>query len=212
MATDDTTASGQAAASRRGPRPNGGAGREHILRAAVEQFSEHGYQSTTIRGIAHAAGVDAKLIHYYFGTKEDLFSTAIADTVRSRGLPDILASPPQGGSPGIRHLTTVLNTLEDPTLGPAFIGLVRGVGTHEESRRIFLRFVREELLGRLAPQITGERAEEQVALAGTQILGLIMGRYVVKIPSLVSLSIEEAARVIGPTLDRYIAGDLGDQW
>jgi hypothetical protein len=102
--------------------------------------------------------------------------------------------------------------LEDPGIGPAFIGLVRGLGTHEESRRIFLRFVGEELIGRLAPHLAPhlgrELAETRVALAGSQMLGLVFARYVLKIPPLATLSIEEVAHSVGPTIERYILGPL----
>lgn len=196
--------------SRRGPRSDGGAGKEQILEAATARFGEHGYQATTIRKIAAAAGVDAKLVHYYFGTKENLFSTAIAETFRAGGFPNLLAEPANSGdgSPGTRYLFAVLTALEDPGMGPAFIGLVRGLGTHEESRRIFLRFVSEELLGRLAPQLASEHPEARVSLAGSQLLGLVVGRYVLKVPPLAGLSIGQVARTVGPTIDRYILGEL----
>lgn len=198
------------AASRRGPRTDGGAGKEQILDAATALFGERGYQATTIRKIAEAAGVDAKLVHYYFGTKEDLFSTAIAEAFRSRGFPSLLAQRPSAAesSPGTRYLLAVLTALEDPGMGPAFIGLVRGLGTHEESRRIFLRFVSEELIARLAPQIGSDHPEARVSLAGSQLLGLVTARYVLKVPPLAALSIAQVARIVGPTVDRYLLGDL----
>nr|WP_279550093.1 hypothetical protein [Leucobacter weissii] len=117
-------------------------------------------------------------------------------------------APDEEGSPGTRYLLAILAALEDPGIGPGFIGLVRGLGTHEESRRIFLRFVGEELLGRVAPQLDSDRAEERVALAGSQLLGLVVARYVLRIPPLAGLSIEQVARTIGPSIDRYILGDL----
>ena len=207
---DVTSGQDTSPAPRRGRRPAGHAGREQILEAAISQFGEHGYQATTIRKIGDAAGVNAKLVHYYFGTKEDLFTTAIAETFRSRGFPDLLAEPsPEGaGSPGTRYLSAVLATLEDPGLGPAFLGLVRGLGTHEESRRIFLRFITEELLERLGPQLDTDHGRTRLELAGSQLLGLVLVRYVLKVPPLADFSVQEVARIIGPTIDRYITGDL----
>lgn len=93
-------------------------------------------------------------------------------------------------------------------MGPAIIGLVRSCGTHEESRRIFLRFVREELVGRLAPELDSDHVEERVSLAGSQMLGVVFARYVLKIPPLVDLEIAQVAAAVGPTIDRYIFGDL----
>ena len=194
---------------RRGPRA-GGVERGHILQIATELFSEHGYQATTIRKIGKAAGVDAKLIHYYFGTKEDLFTAAISEVFRSRGLPDILSGyqPDAADSPGTHYIRAVLTTIETPTVGTAFTGLIRNLGTHEESQKVFLRFVNEELLDRLASQLQIENAETRLALAGTQIFGLIYTRYILRIPPLTKLSIEQTAQLIGPTFDRYMRGDL----
>lgn len=196
--------------SRRGPRSDGGAVKKQILDAATLEFGEHGYQATTIRKIGEAAGVDAKLVHYYFGTKENLFGIAIAEIFRSRGFAELLAGRVSAGvgSPGTQYLLAVLAVLEDPGMGPAFIGLVRGLGTHEESRRIFLRFINEEILGRLAPQLSSDHSQVRLALAGSQLLGLVVARYVLKISPLAGLSIEEIAQHVGPTIDRYILGDL----
>ena len=198
------------AAPRRGRRPAGHAGREQILEAASAQFGEYGYQATTMRKIGQAAGVDAKLVHYYFGTKEELFGTVIAETFHARGFPGLLSETPSetGDSPGVQYLLAVLTALEDSDVGPAFIGLVRGLGTHEESRSIFLRFVNKEILGRIAPQLDTDHPEVRMALAGSQLLGLVFARYILRIPPVAELSIQEVARTIGPTIDRYILGEL----
>ncbi len=198
----------QQGAPRRGPRPTETAWREQILDAARREFGEHGYQAATVRKIGQAAGVDPKLVHYYFGTKEELFTATISDTFRARGLPELLVPATTGGSPGTRYLLAVLSALEDDTLGPGFIGLVRNLGTHEESRRIFLRFVTTELIEQLAPRLSGEQPHARVSLAGSQILGLVMARYVLKVPPIAALSVGAAAATVGPTLDRYLFDDL----
>lgn len=201
---------GEANVPRRGPRPTDTAWREQILDAARREFGEHGYQAATVRKIGHAAGVDPKLVHYYFGTKEELFTTTIASTFRARGFPALLAqaSAPADDSAGTRYLLAVLAALEDDTLAPGFIGLVRNLGTHEESRRIFLRFVTGELIEQIAPRLDRDLPEARVTLAGSQLLGLVMARYVLKVPPLASLSIQQVAQAVGPTLDRYLFDDL----
>ncbi len=201
---------GESSPPRRGPRPADTAWREQILDAARREFGEHGYQATTVRKIGHAAGVDPKLVHYYFGTKEELFTTTIAETFRARGFPALLAEASSSSidSAGTRYLLAVLTALEDDTLGPGFIGLVRNLGTHEESRRIFLRFVTGELIEQLAPRLEGDFAETRVTLAGSQLLGLVMARYVLRVPPLAALSIQQVAQTVGPTLDRYLFGEL----
>lgn len=201
---------GQPVAPRRGRRSAGESGREQILAAATAQFHERGYQGTTIRAIADAAGVDTKLVHYYFGTKAELFATMIGTAFESWGFPELLEELPAspGASPGAAYLRTVFTALEESEVGPVFIGLVRNLGTHEESRRIFLDFVSRHLIARLAPHIPGERAEVRVSLAGSQMLGIIMGRYVLRVPPLAELGREELAAALGPTLDRYFHGEV----
>lgn len=197
-------------AARRGPRQTDTAWRERILDAARREFGEHGYQGATVRRIGSAAGVDPKLVHYYFGTKEELFSTSIAEAFRRRGLFEFFEQALGEGaeSPGTEYLFSILTALEDDAFGAAFIGLVRNLGTHEESRRIFLRFVTTQLIEQLAPRLDGPLPEARIAFAGSQLLGLVTARYILKLPPLAALSTREVARVVGPTLDRYIFGPL----
>ena len=51
--------------------------RERILTHARELFSRNGFDKTSIRAIATAAGVDGALVHHYYGTKQQLFAAAI---------------------------------------------------------------------------------------------------------------------------------------
>lgn len=194
-----------------GRRPGESTARAEILDAAKHEFAHKGYPSATIRGIAKAAGVNTKLVHYYFGTKQDLFATAVAESFRSRGLLEAFADmpvPTAGASPGTELLRRVLTTLEDTDLGAPFLGLVRNIGTHEESRQLFLRVVSAEVIEQLAPRLPGTHAELRVVLTGSQVLGLVMARYVIGVPALAALTTEEVAAAAGPTIDRYLFGEV----
>lgn len=206
----DGGAVGQASSSRRGRRPGAVIVREEILTAATTLFGAHGYQAATMRMIGELAGVDPKLVHYYFGSKEDLFGAVISEVFRARGLPDLLTGLLDAGepSPGTKYLLGVITALDDPGLGPAFIGIVRGLGTHDESRRIFTRFIEGELIARVVPTLSTDAAPLRVALAGSQLLGVVMARYVLRIPHLVELDPREFARLVGPTIDRYLTAEF----
>lgn len=61
--------------------------RERMLRAALEQFGRQGFDGTTTRMIAAAAGMNLGAIPYYFGTKEELYVEAagfLADAIQAR--------------------------------------------------------------------------------------------------------------------------------
>ncbi len=64
------------------PRPNSRAEQRRrtearILDAATQAFFSAGYDRTTIRAVAAAAGVDAGLVMHYFGTKQELYRRVI---------------------------------------------------------------------------------------------------------------------------------------
>lgn len=51
--------------------------REQIIAAAIDFFALKGFDGSSIREIAHAAGVNIAMINYYFGSKEKLFEQII---------------------------------------------------------------------------------------------------------------------------------------
>lgn len=68
-------------ASRPGRRPKIEGGKETapvILDAAEKLFSVHGFHGVTVRAVAVECGVDPALVHYYFGTKQELFDAVFA--------------------------------------------------------------------------------------------------------------------------------------
>lgn len=67
---------------RRVGRPAGaeaGATRREILRTARSAFAGHGYDATTVRSLADAAGVTQPTIYHHFGSKAGLFAAAYGD-------------------------------------------------------------------------------------------------------------------------------------
>lgn len=71
---------GQAGGVVRGRRPKGQGPdlRQSILDAAEALFSRHGFYGVTVRQVAAEAGVDTALIHYYYGSKRELFDSVFA--------------------------------------------------------------------------------------------------------------------------------------
>ena len=94
---------------RRGRRPAGEDRRGDILAAAREEFALRGFDGTTLRGIARAAGVDARLVHHYFDGKDAVFTAAFELPVRPQDVVGpVLALGPDGiGERLIRLFLTV---------------------------------------------------------------------------------------------------------
>ncbi len=61
------------------PEPDSPPGR--ILNAARDLFAEQGFNGTSTRAIAEASQVNLAMIHYYFGSKEQLYERTLAAEV-----------------------------------------------------------------------------------------------------------------------------------
>jgi AcrR family transcriptional regulator len=51
--------------------------RDKLLKAAIQVFSEHGYERATVREICHLAGANVALVKYHFGDKQELFREVV---------------------------------------------------------------------------------------------------------------------------------------
>lgn len=207
---------------RTGRRSGDSGTREAILAAARQQFGDRGYHGATIRAIAAAAGVDAALVHHFYGRKERLFAAAMRMPVVP-GEVVAAALAPQARAPGSslgEHLLgTVLSAWEMPEIRATFLGLLRSAVTSDQATVMLREFATDSILGRLAEAARaaqpggaaagGSDADFRAALAASQVLGLALVRYVLRFPPLDTASPEELVTAIGPTLERYLAGDLG---
>src|SRR5690349_2548787 len=54
-----------------------GDSRQAILKAARSLFARGGFRGTTLRAVAVRARVDVALVSYFFGSKEELFASAV---------------------------------------------------------------------------------------------------------------------------------------
>jgi AcrR family transcriptional regulator len=160
-----------------------------------------------MRGIAAAAGVDAALLHHYFGTKQQLFIAAMALPVDiAVVVPMLMAGPPDGV--GERFIRFVLAQWEQPAVRPLFLGIVRSASTDPVAAAMLRATLAEGPLLAIARALGTPDAQLRATLAGSQFIGLIMARYVVGVEPLASVDAEVVARVVGPTIQRYLAGDL----
>ena len=192
---------------RTGRRPGDSGTREAILEAARHSFGTSGYTGTTIRGIARAAGVDPALVHRFYGSKESLFAAALelpADP--SVLLPALVAEGTDGlGERVVRTFLTIWDAT--PGQGP-MLALLRSAVSDEAAAALLRDFLTSVAMGPLASAAGGDEPELRAALVGSQLLGLAVARYVLRLQPLASGAVEELAPILGPTLDRYLTGTL----
>lgn len=176
--------------------------RAAILDAARALFAERGYAATTVRDVATAAAVDPALVIRYFGSKDDLFVRATEFELQ---LPQVKAS--RGGTEGellVRHFFEVWEQ------GPSASGmaiLLRSAATSEDAAAK----MREVFAQQVLPMVTrtGKRATAplRASLVATQMLGLALCRYVLRLPGVADASPDELVAALAPTIQRYLSGD-----
>ena len=191
---------------RRGPRADAADTRGAVLEAARARFAAHGYDGTRLRDVASDADVDVALVSYFFGSKDGLFAAAMALPMNPAEIVEELVA---GGSDGLgeRLARTILARL-DSSDGSAFVALVRGAATNDQAAGLLRGFVEREMLGRLARAVDAPEPALRAALAGSQVVGLIMARYIVQVHPIAAADPETLATAIGPTLQRYLTGEL----
>jgi AcrR family transcriptional regulator len=192
---------------RSGRRPGKSRTREAILAAAGRQFAQQGYDRASLRGIAAEAGVDQKLIVHFFGSKQQLFVAAVGLPFNpGEVLPAILAGDPD--SIGERLAALLVDVLEQPELHQRLTGVVRAAASEPEVARMLREFLTRELFGPAAEFLGAEDGPFRANLVGSQIVGLVMARYVVAIEPLASMPPKAVANAVAPTLHRYLLGPL----
>lgn len=182
--------------------------RQDVLAAARRAFTERGYGGASFRSIAVEAGVDPGMIRHWFGDKAGLFRASMEPMVD----PDlVLDGVLDGGADGLgeRLLRRLLTAWDRPGEPNPMIILVRSAVSHEESTVLLRRFVTDQLLGRLVGAIAAPQPDLRASLVGSQLIGLVMARFIVRVEPLASAPVEQVVAAIAPTLQRYLTGPIG---
>jgi len=188
----------------RGRRPGPSNTREEILVAARQLFAQRGYQATTMRAIAAEAGVNAALVHHYFGSKEQLLVAAMnlplnpADAIRE------LRDAGPRDQLGERLVRFFVRTWRDPETGQPLQALLRASASSDAGAATMREFVENVMLARLSMLLGIPR----LRLAGgfAQLVGFALAGTVIGIEPLASASEDELVALLAPSIQRYVDG------
>ena len=190
----------------RGRRRAGEDTRAALLDAARVEFTERGFDGATVRAIAQRAGVDAAMVNHWFGGKDGLFVAAMEIPVNpAEIIPRILDGGPEHVA---ERILRIFLSVWDANGGGALAALMRSVASHEEAARMMREFVSRVVIGRIVSAVAPDQPELRAALCGTQIAGLAMIRYVIRLEPLASADHDTVVAAIAPNLQRYLTGTL----
>ena len=181
--------------------------RERILVNARELFARNGIGNTSIRAIATASGVDSALVHHYFGTKEQLFAAAVHIPIDPMQVIGPLREVPVEELGHV--LPSLLLPLWDSEIGSGVIATLRSLlaGDDVGLIRSFLQDVITVEVGSRVDAPPGSGAI-RVQFVASQLVGVVIARYILELEPFKSLPVQQIADTIGPNLQRYLTGDL----
>ena len=140
------------------------------------------------------------MVMRYFGNKEKLFAAAAEFDLR---LPDLSHLPPE--EVGAALTNHFLDRWEDDESLKALLrASVTNKAAAERMRQLFADQL-GPVVGSLADPST---AATRAGLVATQALGFALCRYVLELPPVAALTREEAVAWLGPTITRYLTGEL----
>jgi AcrR family transcriptional regulator len=193
-------------AEHRGRRPGNPQTRDEILHAAIAAFLAKGYRDTTIRGVARAAGVDPALVMHFFGSKDGLFEAAIKASMPVATMVEVLDGDEEHLAE--RLVRRYLEVWEDPTHGPRLSAVLQAVTVTPVAAGLLKEVMGRELLGPVARRLSRGHPEVRGLLAATQMIGIAMFRYVLKMEPLASMPAPALVAAVAPNIQRYLTGRL----
>ncbi|MFY9920726.1 MAG: TetR family transcriptional regulator [Mycobacterium sp.] len=166
-----------------------------ILAAAKDRFAQSGFERATIRAIAADANIDPSMVMRYFGSKDQLFAAAADFDLQ---IPDLAGV--DRANVGARIVDYFMERWERDE---ALVVLLRSSTSNADAAQR----MRQIFAGQLAPAIAGinpVQPERRAGLVATQMLGLALCRYVLRLPPVLEMSHDEVVKWLGPTVQRYI--------
>jgi AcrR family transcriptional regulator len=189
-------------------RRKGGSGTRALIEAAARrQFSELGYERTSLRQVAQEAGVDPALVSHFYGTKQQLFLRV----VQMPFVPDDVVVIIVTGAPeqaGLRLARFVVGLLEQEHTRILVLSLIRAALSEPEAVSLLRDVLTRQVLLPIAEHLDAGDAEFRASLVMSQIVGMILARYIVALEPLAMRAPGEIIAALAQTFQQYLTGDL----
>ncbi|WP_202878339.1 TetR/AcrR family transcriptional regulator [Kribbella jejuensis] len=162
---------------------------DRILAAARQLFADTGYDRTTIRAIAAAAQVDAGLVMHYFGSKEKLFalSTRTDTPLVSGETPEEVAE---------QLLGILRQSLIEEPIGS--LAALRSMLTHPDAAAEVGNAHAERV--KVSKAIPGVDGNLRAAVLSAILIGVVLGRHLVKFEELADAEPDEIVELLRPVV------------
>ncbi|MET3920958.1 TetR family transcriptional regulator [Arthrobacter sp. UYEF20] len=188
---------------RRGRRPGTSNTRQAILEAARARFANDGFAATTIRLVAADASVDASQVMQFYRSKDELFAAVMA--IPSEALERFnTAFEGPDDDLGERVVRAYLSAWEGAhDVSEPLMAMLRGAIVNESAAEQLRSFIQSRLL-----EGTRERTDTDAALragiASSMLVGVVTGRQIIGVPTLLAAGTEELITVLAPAIQQVL--------
>ena len=171
--------------------------RKRIAEAAARLFSEQGFENTSVRSIAAAAGADAALVIRYFGSKEDLF---LATIQMHRAFEDAMQAPlPELAARLVRAAAQMRGTR-----GLRVYGVLMRASGNTKVGQSLAQAIEDGLVQPLMQRLDGADVRVRSILITTQLLGLLDAFALRRDEALLQAGEQSLAALYGPAVNALI--------
>ncbi|BCJ39066.1 TetR family transcriptional regulator [Actinocatenispora thailandica] len=177
------------------------AARRAILAAARESFATTGYEQSTIRSIAAAAGVHSSMVIRYFGSKSDLFVATVANESPIPEVGDL-------DDFGARFARRFVEYWEgSDCAGPG--ALLRVAPTHQDAAEQVQAVFDRLIAGPVRVALAGDPdVERRVALLVATAVGFVYTRHILRLEPVASIPPEALVPALAATFQSHLTGPL----
>ncbi len=198
-----TTREDTVSKARRGRRPGPSSTREAVLTAARSRFAASGFTATTIRLVAADAGVDPSQVMQFFGSKDELFAASMAIPQSALERFNTVYEGPDEHL-GERLVRASLVAWEGPPEdSEPLMAMLRGAIANESASEQLRDFLQSRLQHGTKGRGDADAAL-RAGLASTMLVGVIVGRRVIGVPTLAAADTEHLVALLGPAIQRIL--------
>lgn len=193
---------------RRGRRPGISTSRQAILDAARARFAVDGYTATTIRQVSADAGVDAALVMQFFRSKDDLFAAVMSISPNTLArLSNAFDGPDE--NLGERVVRAFLEAWDGAAQeSEPLMAMLRGAVVNEQANTQLREFIQARLLNAVGQHANDDDAVLRAGLASSMLVGLVVGRRVVGVPTLIEADAETLVALVAPAIQSVLTPEL----
>ncbi len=151
------------------------------------------------------------MVLYLFGSKAELFRESMKLVLPANLLTSELAA--KDDDLGCRVVRAYLGIWERPDTAATMASMVQSATSNSDANDAFRGFLHDYLLTAVSGALGGgDEARLRAMLAATNLVGTAMLRYIMRVPPLSSLGVDEVVALIGPAVHRFLtipADELG---